>query len=276
MRKGIKIAVILFAFFLCTGCNGTVTRDIRHAGFSVGGTFVCDNFYPKDEEDTSYERIRYFTGVHLVNTEGKIYELSIGKTYANKQNCKEAETSLKLKAIMDDKIMKATDNKYYYLVGQNNVSSYSEIPETDNSYMIYDLLLKDEDIVKVVTADNSVGLYYVLKTDGNIYGIVISKADRNSPPAITSTQIVYNKMDYGASILDFNYAGDSLQTFVRTEERVFRMRVTNYDECSKYADIPCRYAISEDQLIIDYRDRIIAFNGSTLITDYKQMFSVVN
>ena len=52
--------VALFIVITCSACNGSVTRDIRHAGFSVGGEFTCNNFYPKDKNDTSYEKIRYF------------------------------------------------------------------------------------------------------------------------------------------------------------------------------------------------------------------------
>ena len=275
-RKVIYCFMMVIILSLCTACNGTVTRDIRHAGFAVGGSFVCDRFYPKDKEDTSYDKILYFTGSHLINEKGKIYELSLGQTFANNQNCKEAETSLTVKAIMDDKLIKATDDKYYYLFTQNNVPSYTEVPETDNAYAIYDLLLNDDDIVKVQTADSSRGLYYILKTDGNIYGNIISTQDRNSPPLVTSTQIVYNKSDYGARIIDFNYAGDSLSTYVKTEEKIFRMRITNASKCQKYADIPCEFSMMEDPIFEQYKDRIIFFNGSTLITDYKMTFGVAN
>lgn len=275
--KKIKFAVLaVLVLVCCSACNGTITREIRHAGFTMGDTFTCDNFYPKEKEDTNYEKIKYFTGSHLINSEGKIYELSLGQKFANDQNCKVSDTNIVVKAIFDDKIVKGTDNKYYYLVGSNDVSSYSVIPETDNSYLIYDLLLKADDVIKVITANSSTGLYYVLKDDGNIYGYTISKKDYNSLPTVTSTTVAYSKNDYGAKIIDFNYAGESLNTFLRTDDKIFRMKITNSEECNKYADIKCNFQMLEDEIFNTYKDVIISYNGNTLITNYKQMFNVAS
>ena len=266
--------LFIIVCLLCTACNGTVTRNIRHAGFSVGKKFVCARFYPQGKEKPAQEKIAYLTGTHIINGEGKIYEISMNQPYANNEQCKEADTTLRVKAIMDNSIFKATDDKYYYLISQNNVNSYSEIPETDNSFLIYDILLKDEDVVKVITANKSTGLYYILKTDGNVYGNEIISPDRNSPPQLISTQIVYSKSDYGSRIIDFNYAGDSINTYLKTEETVYRLRVTNGDECNKYADVLCTYEMREDSIFPKYNDRIIAYNGYMLITDYQMTFSV--
>lgn len=276
MKKMKFVVLAVLILVCCSACNGTITREIRHAGFTMGDTFTCDNFYPKEKEDTNYEKIKYFTGSHLINSEGKIYELSIGQKFANDQNCKVSDTNIVVKAIFDDKIVKGTDNKYYYLVGSNDVSSYSVIPETDNSYLIYDLLLKADDVIKVITANSSTGLYYVLKDDGNIYGYTISKKDYNSLPTVTSTTVAYSKNDYGAKIIDFNYAGESLNTFLRTDDKIFRMKITNSEECNKYADIKCNFQMLEDEIFNTYKDVIISYNGNTLITNYKQMFTVAN
>ena len=274
-KKNIVKFMCLFLFiFLLTGCNGSVTRDIRHAGFNVGGKFICNEFYPKDKEDTSYQKVLFMTGSHLINTDGDIYELSLSKTYQDGENCKDADTTLKVKAIYDNSIIKATDNKYYYLGGQREAPAYSEILAEDRSYALIDALLKDDDVLKVQTADSNTGLYYVLKTDGNVYANVVISPDRNTLPQLISSQIVYSRDDYGAYIEDFNYAGDSLNTFVRTDDKLFRMRVKNNEKCSKYADIACEYEMEEDPIYVQYRDRIITFNGSMLITDYKQICNV--
>ena len=98
-------------------------------------------------------------------------------------------------------------------------------------YSTSDLLLKSEDVIKVVTANSSTGLYYMLKNDGNVYGVVVSRADRNSPAEITSNAIVYNQADYGGTITDFNYAGESTTTFVRTTSKLYRMYMINSAEC---------------------------------------------
>ena len=274
-KKIVRFWLLLFLVLLCTACDGDVTRDIRHAGFSLAGEFTCNVVFPASKEDVSYARIRYFTGSHMILEDGRIFELSLGQVYTNKQNCREAEShNLRVKAILDNRIIKATDNKYYYLTAENNVTPYSEVTTADNNYDLYDLLLRDENTVKVQTADSSQGLYYLLFADGNVYADIITKADRNSPPLITSTSVVYDKADYGAIIRDFNYAGDSLSTFVRTDYKLFRLRMSNADQCTKFADIRCEFQMMEDPIYEQYKDRIITYTGSMLITDYKKMFSV--
>ena len=105
-NKVLRASLIVLIIFMCTACNGKITREIRHAGFSVGNKFICDSFYPQDKEDTSFDRIRYFTATHLINRDGKIFEISLDKPYQSGQNCKEATTNIRVKAIYDDKIIK--------------------------------------------------------------------------------------------------------------------------------------------------------------------------
>jgi len=280
MKRLFKLGLLcLIAFIFCTGCDGSITRAIRHAGFTLNGdSFTCGKFYPRDKDDIYYEKIRYYLGTHIIDDDGKIYELSLSQKYSNGENCVEAATTLHVKAILDNRIIKGTDNKYYYLGAQSKgAESYSAVPTTDNSYTVYNILLKDNDVVKVMSADSSQGLYYVLKTDGNIYGYTIAASqNRNTSPRLTGTQIIYDKNDYEGEIIDFNYAGDSLNTFVKTADKIFRMRASNLEECSKYADIDCIYEMSEDTVLEKYKDRIIAFNGSVLIMDYKKMFTVAS
>ncbi len=274
-----RLTRFLFLGFLivifCTACNGNITRDIRHAGFNMGGEFVCNDFLPSDKDDTSYDEIRYMTGNHIINSEGKIYELSLSQKFANDENCKDAATDIFVQAIFDDKIVKGIDARYYYLVAQNETPVYTAVTVNDNSYDLYDLLLKDIDIVKVTTVDSSNGIYYVLKTDGNIYSYKVSKADRDAPLTVSEMSIVYNESQYGR-IIDYNYAGENLGTFIRTENKMYRMRATNFEDCSKYADVKCTYELQEDPIFETYRDVIISYNGNMLITNYGQEFTVAS
>ncbi len=275
MKRYLFLVFIIVGVLLCTGCNGNITRDIRHTGFNVGGEFVCKTFFIKNEETgTMVNKIRYFTNTHLIDEDGKIYELSLSKKYMDGQNCYDIGVSVYVKAIFDNRIVKSVDNKYYYLSGQNNGASYSQVPSSDNSYAIYDLLLKGSDIVKVMTADGSKGLYYVLKTDGNVYGYTINSQDRNTPPKVISTQVIYSKDDYKGEITDFNYEGNSLNTFVRTSDKFYRMKMTNGKECTKYAGVECEFQMEEDTILEKHVNHIVVFNGSTLITDYGKMFTV--
>jgi len=273
MKRLTRFLFCLFIVFFCTACNGNITRDIRHAGFTMGGEFSCTKFLPSDKDDTSYEKIKYMTGTHIINTNGKIYELSLSQKFANDENCKEADTQIQVQAIFDSNIVKGIDAKYYYLVVQNNTPVYTEVTTADNSYYLYDLLLRDIDVVKVTTVDNSNGLYYVLKEDGNVYSYVVSKENRNSPMVVKSISVAYSSDTYG-NIIDYNYAGDSLFTFIKTEDKVYRMRPINSEECNKYADVSCSYEMQEDPIFDTYKDVIISYNGSMLITNYGQEFNV--
>ena len=137
-----------------------------------------------------------------------------------------------------------------------------------------DLLLKQNDVVKVMTANSSIGQYFVLKNDGNVLSYIISKEERDSPAKVTSIKKVYDKNDYDSAIVDFNYAGESINTFIKTEKSVYRLMITNSDKCKKYADIPCRFKMKKDPIFDEYRENIIMFNGSSLLTNYKQMFTI--
>lgn len=271
MKKVFKVTLLMIAIlFVCTACQGDVTRALRHEGFAIGGDFVCEAFF----DETYTDKIRYLTGQKIITTSGRIYDVSFQQKYSNGSHCKVADTTLKVVAIMDDKIIKADDGKFYTLVDDNNSAAYSEITDTNNGYAIYKLLLEPEGTIKVVTADQNNGIYYVLKSDGNVYGITITQPDRNAPPAIVGSIVVYSREDYGGTIVDFGYAGNSPVTFVRTDSKVFHMKAMNVEECSKYADVPCDYQMVEATVFEEYRDYILVYNGSFVITTYKKTFSI--
>ncbi len=277
MKKIYMFILIIIVCVFISGCDGNVTRAVRHAGFNIDGDFKCDVVMPTDKKDTSYAKIRYMTGGLMILEDGTIYELSLGQTFANKQNCKIADTNKKVVSVFDDKYFKSNDDKYYYLSSNQDISTYSEVTKTDNSYYLVDLLLKDATNVKVVSGNSSSGEYYALKNSGDIYKYTVVRDNNTRLETITNTTLVFDKKDYGGSkIVDFNYAGNSLGTFIKTEDKVFRMKVSNADECNKYADVACKYKIMEEELFQEYGDRIIFFNGSYLITDYGRKFNVVS
>lgn len=275
MKKRLKLGIVVICVFLCCGCNGTITRALRHDGFSIGSKFVCEKIVPT-KKDSIGEKIKYFTDTHMISESGKIYEISLGQAYANKENCKEASTDVYVKSMLDGNIIKGTDSKFYYLKAQNNIEMYSEVPETDNSYELYRLLLEDDDVMKVITANNSTGEYYVLKNDGNIYSYTLSKENHESPLRVTSVILVYGGSQYGSKIVDFHYVGEQSGTFLKTMDKTYRMRPTNLSECTKYADIACTYTMLEDEVLFEHQDSVIAFNGTTLLTSYGQLFTISN
>ena len=80
----IIIFVIVFSIFV-SGCDGNVTRTVRHAGFSLDGDFKCDVVMPSDKKDTSYAKIKYMFSNFMVSIliepsiiSGNGYELLLG------------------------------------------------------------------------------------------------------------------------------------------------------------------------------------------------------
>lgn len=275
MKKFKMIMLFLIIVLGCSGCEGDITRDIRHAGFTLSNSeFTCDMLMPSKKNGNSFEKIQYLGGSYAITDKGKIYELSLGQVYANKQNCKEADTDIKVVAIFDGKVFKGSDNKYYSLVATNNVAPYSLVTVNDNSYNMYNLLLSDPNVLKVQTVNQNTGSYYVLKTDGNVYNYMITRASSQDAYSIVSMTIAYNKNDFGGSIIDFYEAGNNLTTYVKTAKDIYRMKITNKEECAKYADVSCKYKFSKDDTLSEYYDRIIAYNGGFLITDYGREFNV--
>lgn len=276
MKKKICYFVVIFLMvFLATGCkNGEITRGIRHAGFTVSETeFTCSEFLPKDEEDTTYAKIWYYNGSQIITESGIIYDVSLDMPFANGESCKQADFTKKVVAILDDKIIKADDNKLYYFSSNGNLAAFSEVPTDDNSYQVYQIIFKDPDVIKAITVDQNSGIYYVLKRDGNVYKMVITRSEYNQPYVLRSSEIFYSKGVYGI-ILDFNYSADAKGNYIRTNTTIHRNIASNSDECNKYADVICQYQMREDTELELYLDRIVAYNGTTLITDYGKIFTV--
>ena len=276
MKNKIRFMLLMIVvIFGCSACNGNVTRDLRHAGFSLSGNkFVCEPLFPDDDEDNDYEKIKYLDNSFVVTDNGNIYELSMGQKFSNDKNCRKAKYDLGVSAIFDNKIVRAENGKYYYIVGQNNIPVYSEVTANDSGYEIYNLLLTDSAVVKVVTIDQSNGIYYVLKNDGNVYKYVVIRALSRGAYSIASTAIVYNKSDFGGAIVDFNEAGEHPSTYIRTDSSIYRMQATNKEKCTKYADIVCKYKLKKDTTLTEYKDKLLGYNGSLLITDYGRVFTV--
>ena len=259
---------------MCVGCDvlyADTTRDIRHAGFNISGSeLVCAELLDKEVS----EKVKFLTGSHFVTSSGTVYSLSIGQKYSNNQNCMQTPISANVTAIFDDNVVRTTDGKYYFLVASGDNKAYSEVPANDNNYPIYNVLLKDTEIVKVKTADSNLGHYYVLKKDGNVYNYVVSK--NNDSATINGNSVIYSKSNYGGSIVDFNYVGKTLGTFIRTNTEIFRMLAINKDDCSKYADISCIYEMRLDTNLTEHINKILGFSGTYLITDYGKQFNAVS
>jgi hypothetical protein len=245
------------------------TRDIRHSGFALSGAELeCDALL----DDPDYDKVKFLTGKHAIMDSGNVYELSVGQKYSNEQNCMASPLTSSVVALFDENVVKTADGKYFYIVRTGESAAYSAVPNTDSNYMIYDIILKDSQVLKVKTVDASTGHYYVLKQDGNVYNYVISKGI--SSASIVSSPVVYSRSNYDGEIIDFSYAGKTSGTFVRTSNKIYRMISTNKEECSKYIDITCTYEMSLDEGLTKHQNKILGFSGNFLITTYGKQFNV--
>lgn len=273
MKKGIKImGLLVLMALICSGCDmmyASTTRDIRHSGFALSGAELkCDELF----KNIDYDKVRFLTGKHAIMESGSVYELSMGQKYSNEQNCMASPLTSGVVALFNENVVKTSGGKYYFLVRTGDNAAYTAVPNTDSNYMIYDIILKDSEVLKVKTADASAGHYYVLKKDGNVYNYVVTK--NHASAAIVSTPVVYSRSNYDGEIIDFSYAGKTTGTFVRTNTKIYRMMATNREECSKYIDVACTYEMSLDKGLTDHQNRILGFSGSFLITTYGKQFNV--
>ncbi len=274
MRNKLKIVFVFMMVLGFCGCDGDVTRDIRHAGYTLNSEkFVCSDLMPKDDSDISYKKIKYFNNEYIITEEGDIYEISLNLKYSNDENCKKANASFQVDGLFGD-VARAKDGKIYYLTTQNTASKYSAVSNSEDSYQLYNLLLSDKNNLKIQAIDSSTGSYYILKTDGNVYNYIVSRDKDNKNYVIVSSNIAYSKTEYNGDIVDFSYKKNDISSYIKTNKQVFRLRASNYEDCQKYADVECVYKMTEDDAFIKHREKILAFNGINLITTYGRTFNV--
>ena len=276
--KQVKLILIVFIMiFFVTGCNGNITRDIRKDGFILSNSkIVCKDLIPEKEKYPASKKISYMSNGFAVTTDGEIYEFSIGQKYSNNENCRIANTSLRVVSMFDNNVFKASDGKFYYTVENSNTAAYSEVTINDNSYQIYKLVLSDPKVRKVITVDQNAGSYYVLLDDGNIYNYVITRGNYNSPFSISSKDIVYDANNYEGKIIDFNYSDtEKSKTYIKTVNEIYRMQITNSSKCNKYADVKCKYKMKKDEVLTKYylNNKIVYYGSNILITSYGRVFN---
>lgn len=277
MKKKIAIGITsLGLVLLLTGCDGNVTRDIRHAGYNLtSNTFSCEDIVVESNENVILDKISYLNSSFALTEKGHLYEISLSQPYSNNQNCKKIAFSQKVIALMDGSILKGEDKKLYYSPGTSNATPLTEVTINDNSYQIYNLLLSSDAVKKVVTVNQNQGLYYVLETDGNVYSYKLARAGYNSPYTLAERKIVYAKEKYG-TIIDFNYSeSNQKEIYIKSATELYRMKASNEKECTKYADVTCNYSLQKDEALSEYLNDKILYHGSTMIiTTYGKEFTI--
>ncbi len=286
--KYVKLFIICFIVFLLCGCEGDITRNIRHAGFSLSNSsFVCDAILAENKDDTEYETIVFFDpgNSYMITNDSKIYEISLSQKYSDGQNCRLMESSIGIVSIFNNTIFRGTDNNLYYLKSSGKNERYSQVTIDDNNYELYRLLLDDASVIKVIKDDSTSNQYFVLRGDGRIFIYTVAqeevKTDSNKSSysrkkvyVIKGTKEAAFSSKITTPIRDFNYSYNSqASSYAITDNELFRSVALNSDDCSAYADIECEYEFKRDNALMDSWDYILAYNGNTLITTYGKVFT---
>lgn len=279
MKKKVGlIAFLSLATILLTGCDGNVTREIRHTGFNLSNNeFMCSELMPIGNSTEPNDKILFMNETYAITENGKLYDISLSQSYSNNQNCKKISFNQDIIAYMDSSILKGEDNKFYYAPGTTNTTPLTEVTANDSNYQLYTLLLGNENVKKVITVNSNTGIYYVLENDGVVYQYTITRQDYSAPYTLVSKEPVYEKDKYG-EIIDFNYAGDSTATYIKTTTEIYRMKKTNEEECTKYADVECKYKMQKDETLTKYykeEPKILYYGPSILITTYQKEFTPI-
>lgn len=273
-KKYLLIITIIMICLITTACTGDITRGIRKAGFTLEGKqFKCSELITKDSQVAlDANKISYLMDDKAVTKYGKLYDISYDKTFMSGENCQSSSFTHTVKGIYNNSIVRAENNKFYYLRKTDDKKAYSVVNNTDNVYPVLEAVMT-VDVLKAIEVDSSKGIYYALKTDGNVYQVVY---DRNAKKVLGIAP-VYSRSKYGFDkIEDFNYAGENSATYIRSANNIIRMVKINKDVCEKYAGIDCEYEFKLDNELMQYKDYIIAFNGTNIITSYGKVFKVAD
>ena len=276
MKKSLLIIVLFVSILFLTGCNGTVTRELRKDGFNVmQGNITCNDLVPKKENLKANEEIMYMNENMAISKDGDIYEISLGQKYANNQNCKKVNISFKVDAYLDSSIVKGQDGKIYYTISDSSVNNYKEVNVNDDSYAKYKILFESSDVKKIITVDESAGSYYVLLDDGNVYNYIINRNDYNEPYKLKYKKIVYDSNDFDGKIIDFNYDGSIMEKiYIKTKNTIYRMTAINSKKCNNYADVDCEYEMLKDKVLTKYyNNKILYYGENILVTTYGRIFN---
>ena len=268
--------LIISITFICSGCDmkyGKIIREIRHDGFNiVDRKFQCSAIDPLDP---NHEEIKFYSNNYAVTSLGRVYQLSFDKIFSNQTNCMLTNLSKPVNAIFDGQVFRTEDGMIYTFAFNNGKMEFFQLTADNKNFGIYNIILSDKNVVKVLTVDAKNNIYYVLKNDGNVYSYMLSQVN-DKQYGIAGINIIYNKNNFGGRITDFNYAGNSPLTYVRTENQIYRIKVTNGEQCTMYADIPCKYEMKLDETLSLYQDQIWIFNGTSLVTKFGKNFAAAS
>lgn len=290
MKKS-KLIILLIILLAICGCSKTKQKNQE---VKKDDTFV--NYLKNYDEE--YRYIDKYTTVkcsalkdndlmmlardYFITSDGVVYRINIysDQLFSNDEQCMKADINTTMKKVVDN-IIVGNDGKMYRYDAIENKVMIDEYYNTNSS-----ILVQNNDVINYSYQNNdgseyadspSENTYYskffVLKTDGNIYSIIIKQStefnydiDAYNPTKyeIVSEKIAYSTEEYG-HIIDFSSNGKDEVDRIVTTDKIYLLKEIETKECKKYIDIACEKKLVENETYKKYFKEVKYTNSEFIL-----------
>lgn len=302
-----KVFYLLFIILLVGGCNSSVSKPDYVKKVNDAKTLdeylmalKDENIYTNAEElGINYEELYYYfetikcdvlknnnimymdyNGFILENGDYYDYVTEDDKIYSNGEQCMKREGLAK--------ILKTGNYNFYTEDKKICVTEYGsnrlEFKCSDESYRINLFLYKKDDILKVIDSKygdykNNIQYYnyYVIKSDGKIYNILVGENYNNSTFKIYKEEVYLDNEKYGKIIdVDAYYDYDKNDLIIRklvTDNGLYMLENIETEECVKYEDVICEKELAKNEVLEKFKDSIKYFGKNEIVTNNNLIIS---
>ena len=285
MKKS-KLIILLIVLLAICGCSKTKQKNQE---VKKDDTFVN---YLKNYYDDKYTTVKcsalkdndlmMLARDYFITSDGVVYRINIysDQLFSNDEQCMKADINTTMKKVVNNTIV-GNDGKMYRYDAIENKVMIDEYYNTNSS-----ILVQNNDVITYSYQNNdgseyadspSENIYYskffVLKTDGNIYSIIIKQStefnydiDAYNPTKyeIVSEKIAYSKEEYG-HIIDFNSNGKDEVDRIVTTDKIYLLKEIETKECKKYIDIACEKKLVENETYKKYFKEVKYTNSEFIL-----------
>lgn len=285
MKKS-KLIILLIILLAVCGCSKTKQKNQE---VKKDDTFVN---YLKNYYDDKYTAVKcsalkdndlmMLARDYFITSDGVVYRINIysDQLFSNDEQCMKADINTTMKKVVDN-IIVGNDGKMYRYDAIENKVMIDEYYNTNSS-----ILVQNNDVITYSYQNNdgseyadspSENIYYskffVLKTDGNIYSIIIKQStefnydiDDYNPTKyeIVSEKIAYSKEEYG-HIIDFRSNGKDEVDRIVTTDKIYLLKEIETKECKKYIDIACEKKLVENETYKKYFKEVKYTNSEFIL-----------
>lgn len=285
MKKS-KLIILLIILLAICGCSKTKQKNQE---VKKDDTFVN---YLKNYYDDKYTTVKcsalkdndlmMLARDYFITSDGVVYRINIysDQLFSNDEQCMKADINTTMKKVVNNTIVGNDGKMYRYDVIENKVM-IDEYYNTNSS-----ILVQNNDVINYSYQNNdgseyadspSENIYYskffVLKTDGNIYSIIIKQStefnyniDAYNPTKyeIVSEKIAYSKEEYG-HIIDFSSNEKDEVDRIVTTDKIYLLKEIETKECKKYIDIACEKKLVENETYKKYFKEVKYTNSEFIL-----------